>query len=168
MRYLRHAPLAFWLAVAVTLAGIAVSAWYAGRDLTTPVVVNKTFGDPRGDAQAMLERVSGVYPSITTLELAEWANETARLADAGLGRHLATGGTNDDPIGLAWTRVATDARTLAAEGPQDASLALTGATRLGQAAQQLAALADGIVIPDATQASNEGINTISTDTGGTS
>jgi hypothetical protein len=166
MRYLRHAPFAFWLAVALALGGIVLSSWYAGRDLSTPLVVNKTFGDPRGDAQAMLERVSGVYPSITNLELSSWALETARLADVGLVRHLASGGTTGDVVGQAWAQVADAARNLAVDGPQDASTALTGASRLGQAAQQLAALADGIVIPGPTPDFPTEAPTVTTEPGG--
>jgi hypothetical protein len=150
MRYLRHAPLTFWLAVVLALGGIIVASFYAGRDLSTTLVINKTFGDPRGDAQAMLERVSGVYPSITSLELREWSYETARQADVGLSRHLSFGGFREDDVGLAWSSVAEAARTLAVEGPNDSSTALTGVSRLGQAVQNLVAIADGLIIQGAT------------------
>ena len=77
MRYLRHAPLAFWVAVTMLLVGISAAAWYAGKDTTVVVTPMANTGETRSDVKAMIERVSGVYPAITTLDLAVWANATA-------------------------------------------------------------------------------------------
>jgi|LauGreSuBDMM15SN_2_FD.fasta_scaffold56964_2 hypothetical protein len=150
MRYFRHAPLTFWVAVTLALTATIAAAWFAGRDTSTAIISRNATIDVRTDVQAMLERVSGVYPAITTLDLGVWAEETAALADAGHSRHIAAGGASDDATGAAWLAVAVEARTLATEGPTDPSAALAGAARLGSATQRLVALSDGLTIPTTT------------------
>jgi len=157
MRYFRHAPLTFWVTIVLMLTITISAAWFAGRDTGTNITVRYPAYDTRKDALSMLERVSGVYPAITTLDLYTWAKETSILAEAGLANYLASGGLVDDKTGLAWTSVAVEARNLATEGVNDTSAAIVGAARLGSATQILVANVDGLAISTISNPQTEGL-----------
>lgn len=151
MRYLRHAPLALWASVVLVLGAITAAAWYAGHD-TTPTV--KSYTSPsseRGAALSMLQRVAGVYPSITSDEMAEWATQTSQMAAAGLAGHLRAGGAETDTVALAWIKVRDTAEELSVQDPSDAPSVLEYTARLGQAAQDLVNLVDPYLTTEGAQ-----------------
>lgn len=144
MRYLRHAPLAFWLAVVIAFTGIGAYAWQAGS--SRPIVKVDRMSTPaasRVHAIELMTKVSGAYPSIMSGAMPEWATSTAGLARRGLA--AANAATQPRPeLVAAWERVVTTSDLLAATDVNDRALVLERVALLGTQAQDVVMLANAM------------------------
>jgi hypothetical protein len=153
MRYLRHAPLAFWLAVVIAFTGIGAYAWQTGS--SRPIIKVDRMGTPaasRVHAIELMTKVSGAYPSIMSGAMPEWATSTAALARRGLA--AANSATTPRPeLVTAWERVVTTSDHLATTDVNDRALVLERVALLGTQAQDVVMLVNGMrndlsIIPD--------------------
>ena len=146
MKYFRHAPLAFWSAVVLVLAAIAVSA-LSVKPLSVSDVKPFRVGAPstsdlRGPALSLLERVSGSYSSATAAGFAEWSAATVQTAKDGAASFLLSGGDANSRLGQAWNVAVAAAVELQNTDPSDTPVLIERTARLNGAAQSLVALAD--------------------------
>lgn len=144
MRYLRHAPLAFWLAVVIAFTGIGAYAWQAGS--SRPIVKVDQMSTPaasRVHAIELMTKVSGAYPSIMSGAMPEWATSTAGLARRGLS--AAKAATQQRPeLVAAWERVVVTSDLLATTNVNDRALMLERVALLGTQAQDVVMLANAM------------------------
>lgn len=144
MRYLRHAPLAFWLAVVTGFVAIGVYAWQTGS--TQTIIKVDRLGTPaasRVHAMELMTRVSGAYPSITAGTMPQWAADTAELARRGLAA-AESGQPRNAQLVSAWNAAVAASEQLAGTSVNDRALVIERVARLGTAARDVVMLANAM------------------------
>jgi hypothetical protein len=159
MRYLRHAPLAFWLATVLGFVAVGAYAWQAGS--TQTIVKVDRLGTPaasRVHAMELMTRVSGAYPSITAGTMTQWATDTADLARRGLSA-AESGQPPNDQLVAAWTAAVAAAEQLAATSVNDRALVIERVAQLGIVAREVVMIANAMrtdlsIAPQSTPTTN--------------
>lgn len=156
MKNFRHAPFAFWFIVLIGLVALVVGAVRVHptttSDVQAPRVGAAVSADLRGPALTFLEHITGSYRSATAGDFAEWALETVQIARNGQFAYTQGGGSNTDPLGMAWESAVSTSLALSAVDPADAALLIERTAAVQLAAQHLVSVASGLQLPNAAPA----------------
>lgn len=167
MRYLRHAPLTFWVATVLLFTAVGFLAMNSGdAKISVNTTSPQSISTGRAQAFALMQRISGAYPALTADSFTTWATGTAEMARNGLAEVKAANGPTDR-LTLGWQSVVSAAEALVGTDPGDTPQIIERVAQLNTAAQTIVELTslNPISAQRAVTTNGTGVPTLST--GGT-
>lgn len=137
MRYLRHAPTAFWFAVLLVFVCVCIVGLLATAKGTSPSEsIAAPAAAPKADIDLLVTELSGIYPAMNAGQAGTWAANYDAMVHEGFESWKASGGRPE--LADEWRDTVDAADELQKTDPQDAKKYVANAGTLGAAVGRLA------------------------------